>query len=120
VSHNIICKIIGTIKQKFRKDDPGSRGYWYVFWLDFLKNPCSFIFLLIKLVPETIRSKKKVGLIFHPSFYVGTVGSGGSGSFLPPGSWMKNLGIRIRDKTSWIRNTAEDIKYLRIVGVPVP
>jgi hypothetical protein len=29
-----------------------------------------FIFLLIKLVPETMRSRKKVGFIFHPSFHV--------------------------------------------------
>jgi hypothetical protein len=45
------------------------------------------LFLLIKLPPETIKSKKKVGFIFHPYFYVQ-----GSGAFLPPGS-----GIRIRD-----------------------
>jgi hypothetical protein len=33
----------------YRISDPGSRGYRYVFWRDFLKfkNPCSFIFLLI-------------------------------------------------------------------------
>jgi hypothetical protein len=33
----------------------------------------------MSLAPETIRSKKKVGFIFHPSFYVPvhcTVGSG--------------------------------------------
>jgi hypothetical protein len=46
----------------FRIPDP--EGMF--FWRDFLKNPCSFIFLLIKLVPETIRSKKKVGLIRDP------------------------------------------------------
>jgi hypothetical protein len=28
------------------------------------------IFLLIKLAPETIKSKKKVGFIFHSYFYV--------------------------------------------------
>jgi hypothetical protein len=28
------------------------------------------IFLLLKLVPETKRSEKKVGFIFHPTFYV--------------------------------------------------
>jgi hypothetical protein len=51
--------------------DFGSRGD--VFWWDF-KNPCSFIFLLIGLVPETIRNKKKVEFIFLPSLC--TVGSG--------------------------------------------
>jgi hypothetical protein len=34
-----------------------------------------FLFLVLlfftnKFLPETIRSKKKVGFIFHPSFYV--------------------------------------------------
>jgi hypothetical protein len=47
----------------FRIPDLGSRGY--VFGEIFLR----ILFLLIKLVPETIRSKKKVGFIFHPSFY---------------------------------------------------
>jgi hypothetical protein len=28
------------------------------------------VLLFFVLVPETIRSKKKVGFIFHPSFYV--------------------------------------------------
>jgi hypothetical protein len=51
------------------------------------------LFLLIKLVPETIRSKKKVGFIFHPSFLC-TVGSGIQCFFTPFGSGMKNLGIR--------------------------
>jgi hypothetical protein len=47
--------------------DPGSKGY--VFWWDFLKNPCSLIFLLIKLAPETIKSKKKkLVLFFIPIF----------------------------------------------------
>jgi hypothetical protein len=36
----------------------------------YLKNPCSFIILLIRFASETIRSKKKVGFIFHTSFYV--------------------------------------------------
>jgi hypothetical protein len=39
-----------------------------MFFGEIFLNPCSFIFLLIKLVPETIRSEKKVGFIFHPSF----------------------------------------------------
>jgi hypothetical protein len=50
-----------------------------------------FYFLLIKLVPETIRSKKKVAFIFHPSFYVPVQKDPGSCAFLPPG-------IRIRDE----------------------
>jgi hypothetical protein len=58
----------------FRIPGLGSRGYRMFFLCDFLKNPCSFIFLLIKHVSETIRSKKKVGFIFHPSLC--TVGSG--------------------------------------------
>jgi hypothetical protein len=71
----------------FRIPDP--EGMFSVrFALEFL----FFFYLLIKLVPETIRSKKKVDFIFHPSFYVP-----GSGAFLPLGSGMKNLGIRIRD-----------------------
>jgi hypothetical protein len=81
----------------FRISDPGSKGY--VFWRDFLKNPCSLIFLLKKLAPETIKSKKKVGFIFHPYFYVQ----------LDPGSEIRDpvlfhpsdpgsgSGIRIRD-----------------------
>jgi hypothetical protein len=53
----------------------------------FVKNPCSIIiFLLIKRVPETIRSKKKVGVIFQP-FLLCTVGSY---AFLPPGSGIKH------------------------------
>jgi hypothetical protein len=56
------------------------------------------LFFTNKLVPEAMRSKKKVGFISHPFFY--TVGSG---AFLPPGSGMTNLGIR--DKTSRVRNT---------------
>jgi hypothetical protein len=44
---------------------PGS-GSGYVFG----ENPCPSIFLLIKLAPETIKSKEKVGFIFHPYFYV--------------------------------------------------
>jgi hypothetical protein len=50
--------------------DLGSRIQGVCFWRDFLKNPCSLIFLLIKLAPETIKSKKKVSFIFHPYFYV--------------------------------------------------
>jgi hypothetical protein len=52
--------------------DPGS-GYRLFFGVFFLR--ILVLFLLIKLVPETIRSKKKVRFIFHPSS-TGTVGSG--------------------------------------------
>jgi hypothetical protein len=38
-------------------------------FLHYLKNPGSSIYLLIRVVPETIRSKKKVGFNVHPSFY---------------------------------------------------
>jgi hypothetical protein len=49
--------------------DPGSRGYDFKeISLNYLKNSCSFLFLLIRLTAETIRSKKKVGFIFHPFF----------------------------------------------------
>jgi hypothetical protein len=41
-------------------------------------------FLIIKLAPETIKSKKKVGFIFHPYFFVQQ--DPGSSGFLPPGS----------------------------------
>jgi hypothetical protein len=56
----------------FAGPDPGSGAFLPPgeIFLNYLKNPCSFIFLLIRLAPETIRSKKKVGFIFHPSFYV--------------------------------------------------
>jgi hypothetical protein len=36
----------------------------------FLRIFVLLFFLLITLDPETIRNKKKVGFIFHPSFYV--------------------------------------------------
>jgi hypothetical protein len=77
--------------------DPGSQipDPEGMFFGEILNNPCSYIFLLTKLVPQTKRSKKKVGFIFHPSFYVySSVRSG-----------MTNLGIRIRDKTSRTLNT---------------
>jgi hypothetical protein len=53
----------------FRIPDLGSRiqGVPGMF---FGENPCSLILLLIKLAPETINSKKKVGFIFPPYFYV--------------------------------------------------
>jgi hypothetical protein len=74
-----------------------------------------FYFLLLKFVPETIRSEKKVGFIFHPSLYVCTVESGIRVLFYPQdlrsGSWMKNIGIRIRDKASRIRNTVQNYMY---------
>jgi hypothetical protein len=61
-----------------------SRLCFLVRFLNYLKNSCSFNFLLIRLAPQTISSKRKVGFIFNPTVYVHcTVGSG-----------MKNLGIR--------------------------
>jgi hypothetical protein len=69
----------------FRIPDTEDKFFGEIF-LNYLKNPCSFIYLLIRLAPETIRSKKKVGFIFHPSFI--TVGSR---------IRDKNLRIRIRD-----------------------
>jgi hypothetical protein len=48
--------------------DPEDMYFGEIF-LNYLKNPCSFLFLLILLAPETIRSKKKVGYIFHPYYY---------------------------------------------------
>jgi hypothetical protein len=43
-----------------------SEGKFFVeIFLNYIKNPCSF--LLVSLAPETVRSKKKVGFIFHPS-----------------------------------------------------
>jgi hypothetical protein len=53
----------------FRTWDPEGMFFGEIFF-NYLKNPCSFIFLLIRLVPETTRSKKKVGFNFHPFFYV--------------------------------------------------
>jgi hypothetical protein len=52
----------------FRISDPGSKRY--VFLVRFSEESLFFNFLLIKLAPETIKSKKKVGFIFHPYFYV--------------------------------------------------
>jgi hypothetical protein len=43
----------------FRIPDPEDKFFGEIF-LNYLRNPCSFIFI----------SKKKVGFIFHPSFYV--------------------------------------------------
>jgi hypothetical protein len=57
-------------------------------FLNYLKNPCSFIFSLIRLAPETIRSKKKFRFTFHPSFYVQ----------YGPGSGMKTVGIRTQNE----------------------
>jgi hypothetical protein len=89
----------------------------------FFKNPCSLIFLLIKLVPETIRSKKKVGFIFHPPFMYSRIRD--PVLFYPQdpgsGSGMKNLGIRIRDKTSRIRNTGRrDIRVYTPANIEPP
>jgi hypothetical protein len=47
--------------------DPEGMFFGEIF-LNYLKNSCSFIFLLIRTAPEAIRSKKKVGFIFHPFF----------------------------------------------------
>jgi hypothetical protein len=83
---------------------PDPRGMFLV------RFSCSLIFLLIKLAPETIKSKKKVGFIFHPYFYEQY--DPGSGAFLPPGSGIRirdgamvESGSGIRDKPSRIRNT---------------
>jgi hypothetical protein len=58
-----------------------------------------FYFLLLKLVPETIRSKKKFGFIFHHSFYVQYSRIQDPVLFYPQdqgsGFGMKNLGIRM-------------------------
>jgi hypothetical protein len=59
-SHVAVLRI--RIRDEFFQD-PGSRGYRV-----FLRILVLLFFLLIKIVPETIRSKKKVGFIFHPSF----------------------------------------------------
>jgi hypothetical protein len=65
---------------------------------NFLRILGLWFFLLIKLFTEAIRSKKKVGFNFHPSFSVPTVGSGIRCFFYPhdpeSGSRMKNWGIR--------------------------
>jgi hypothetical protein len=47
---------------------PDPRGMF--FGEIFLRIPVLYFFLLIKLAPETIKSMKKVGFIFHPYFYV--------------------------------------------------
>jgi hypothetical protein len=84
----------------------------------FLRILVLLFLLLIKLVPGTIRSKKKIGFIFHPSFYVPEQKDPGSGAFLPQGSGMKNLGIRIRDKTSRIRNAGASQKQRNSADIP--
>jgi hypothetical protein len=55
----------------FRISDPDTEGKIFgEIFLNYLKNPCYFIILLIRLAPETTRSMKKVRFILHPSFYV--------------------------------------------------
>jgi hypothetical protein len=49
---------------------PDPRGTRMFFGEIFLNILVLQFFLLIKLAPETIKSKKKVGFIFHPYFYV--------------------------------------------------
>jgi hypothetical protein len=66
--------------------DPEGKFFGEIF-LNYLKNPCSFLFLLIRLAPETIRSKKKVRFIFNPSVY----------EKWDPRSGLKTIGIQIRD-----------------------
>jgi hypothetical protein len=58
-----------------RDPDPGrifsgSRIQRGCFWVRFSYESLFFYFLLIKLAPETIRSKKRVGSICHAAFYV--------------------------------------------------
>jgi hypothetical protein len=48
----------------FRISDPEGMFFCEIF-LNYLKNPCSFIFLPIRLAPETIRSNRKVEFIFY-------------------------------------------------------
>jgi hypothetical protein len=74
----------------FRISDPGFRIEGIFFGEIFLKIlVLLFFFLLIKLAAETIRSKKKVCFIFHPSCYLRY--DPGSGAFLPPGSGVKKF-----------------------------
>jgi hypothetical protein len=64
-------------------------------------------FSLIKLVPEPLGARKRLVLFFNPLFRIRD-----PVLFYPQdpgsGSGMTNLGIRIRDKTFQIRNTAPD------------
>jgi hypothetical protein len=53
----------------FRIPDPEGTGMFFGdIFLNYLKNPYSFIFLLLRHAPETIRRKKKVGFFFIPLF----------------------------------------------------
>jgi hypothetical protein len=86
--------------------DPEGKFFWEIF-INYLKNLCSFNFFLIRLAPETIRSKKKVGFIFYASFYVLRIRD--ENFWDPdPASGKENLGIR--DKTSRIRSTILGIR----------
>jgi hypothetical protein len=56
---------------------------------------------------EFLSGSRFFGQSYFSSLFVCTVGSGiRDENFWDPGSGMKNIGIRIRDKTSRIRNTA--------------
>jgi hypothetical protein len=58
---------MGSGMNFFRSPDPEGMFFGEIFFRSLFFY---FYFLLINLVPETIRSKKKVGFNFHPSFYV--------------------------------------------------
>jgi hypothetical protein len=78
--------------------DHGSRRHVFLvrFFLIIVRILVLLFFLLIRLAPKTIRSKKKVGFIFHPSFYYSRIRD--ENCWDPdPGFGVKNLGIRIRD-----------------------
>jgi hypothetical protein len=73
----------------------------------FLRILVLFIFLLIKLVLKPQGARKRSVLFFIPLFMNSKIRD--PVLFYPPGSGfgMKNLGIRIQDKTSRIYNTEQ-------------
>jgi hypothetical protein len=108
----IRCFFIPWIRDEFFPD-PGSRiQLLFVmkfsnFLTLFSESLLCYLFLtglLLKLTPETVSSKKKVYLLLPPPFYIGRRIQD-VGSEIRDRGW-KNYRIRIRDKTSRIRNTA--------------
>jgi hypothetical protein len=77
---------------------PVPKGKFFIeIFLNYLKNPCSFIFFINNTCFWNHKEQEK-GWIYFSSLFLCTVGSGiRDENFWDPGSGMKNSGIRIHN-----------------------